>query len=32
LRRAVADYLARERAYVEAAQRELTEQAPFRKS
>jgi len=32
LRRAVADYLARERAYVEEAQRELTEQAPFRKS
>jgi hypothetical protein len=32
LRRAVADYLARERAYMEEAQRELTEQAPFRKS
>jgi len=32
LRRAVADYLARERAYVEEAQRELTEQVPFRKS
>jgi predicted N-acyltransferase len=31
LRRAIADYLARERAYVEAAGRELTEATPFRK-
>jgi hypothetical protein len=31
LRRAIADYLARERAYVEAAGRELGELAPFRK-
>ena len=32
LRRAVADYLARERAYVEAAGEQLTELAPFRKT
>jgi predicted N-acyltransferase len=31
LRRAIADYLARERSYVEAAGRELAEAAPFRK-
>jgi uncharacterized protein len=31
LRRAIADYLARERAYVEAAGRELTEATPFRR-
>ena len=31
LRRAVADYLKRERAYVEAAQEELMEHVPFRK-
>ncbi len=31
LRRAVADYLERERAYVEAAQEELMEHVPFRK-
>jgi uncharacterized protein len=31
LRRAIADYLARERAYVEAAGKELAEAAPFRK-
>ena len=31
LRRAIADYLARERAYVAAAGRELSEAAPFRK-
>lgn len=31
LRRAVADYLARERAFVQAAGRELAEAAPFRK-
>jgi len=31
LRRAIADYLVRERAYVEAAGRELAEAAPFRK-
>jgi predicted N-acyltransferase len=31
LRRAIADYLARERAYVEAASQELAEAAPFRK-
>ncbi len=31
LRRAVADYLVRERAYVEAASEELAEYAPFRK-
>jgi len=31
LRRAIADYLVRERAYVEAASEELTEYAPFRK-
>ncbi len=31
LRRAIADYLARERAYVEAAGRELAAAAPFRK-
>jgi predicted N-acyltransferase len=31
LRRAIADYLARERAYVEAAQEELAAAAPFRK-
>jgi hypothetical protein len=31
LRRAIADYLERERAYVEAAGRELGEMAPFRK-
>jgi predicted N-acyltransferase len=31
LRRAIADYLARERAYVQAAARELTEATPFRK-
>lgn len=31
LRRAVADYLQRERVYVEAAQEELLEHAPFRK-
>src|SRR6266851_3093476 len=31
LRRAIADYLRRERAYVEAAGRELAETAPFRK-
>src|SRR6201993_1406867 len=32
LRRAIADYLKRERAYVEEAGRELTELGPFRKS
>ena len=32
LRRAIADYLTRERAYVEAAGRELAEAAPFRKN
>jgi predicted N-acyltransferase len=32
LRRAIADYLARERNYVEAAGRELAEAAPFRKN
>jgi predicted N-acyltransferase len=32
LRRAIADYLVRERAYVEAAGRELSEFAPFRKA
>ena len=31
LRRAIADYLVRERAYVEAAGRELNEVSPFRK-
>jgi len=31
LRRAIADYLARERAYVEAAGEELAAAAPFRK-
>jgi len=31
LRRAIADYLRRERAYVEAAGQELSEYAPFRK-
>jgi predicted N-acyltransferase len=31
LRRAIADYLVRERAYVDAASEELTEYAPFRK-
>jgi predicted N-acyltransferase len=31
LRRAVAEYLARERAYVEAAGKELAAAAPFRK-
>ena len=31
LRRAVADYLVRERAYVEAASEELAAAAPFRK-
>ena len=31
LRRAVADYLARERAYVQAAGEELAAAAPFRK-
>ena len=31
LRRAIADYLRRERAYVEAAGRELAEAVPFRK-
>src|SRR5216683_5123724 len=31
LRRAIADYLARERSYVEAAGRELAQAAPFRK-
>jgi predicted N-acyltransferase len=31
LRRAIADYLRRERAYVEAVGRELAETAPFRK-
>jgi predicted N-acyltransferase len=31
LRRAIADYLVRERAYVDAASAELTEYAPFRK-
>jgi uncharacterized protein len=31
LRRAIADYLVRERAYVEAAADELSEYAPFRK-
>jgi predicted N-acyltransferase len=31
LRRAIADYLRRERAYIEAAGRELAEAAPFRK-
>jgi len=31
LRRAIADYLCRERAYVEDARRELAEAAPFRK-
>jgi hypothetical protein len=32
LRRAVSDYLKRERAYVAAAGRELSEAAPFRKA
>jgi len=32
LRRAIADYLVRERAYVEAASEQLTEYAPFRKA
>ncbi|MGC2087256.1 MAG: peptidogalycan biosysnthesis protein, partial [Bradyrhizobium sp.] len=32
LRRAIDDYLLRERAYVEEAGRELTEAGPFRKS
>ena len=32
LRRAIADYLVRERAYVDAASEQLTEYAPFRKS
>ncbi len=31
LRRAIDDYLARERAYVEAAGRELREASPFRR-
>jgi predicted N-acyltransferase len=31
LRRAIADYLVRERAYVEAAGAQLSEYAPFRK-
>jgi hypothetical protein len=31
LRRAIADYLVRERAYVAAAGRELSESAPFRR-
>jgi hypothetical protein len=31
LRRAISDYLVRERAYVDAANEELTEYAPFRK-
>ena len=31
LRRAIADYLVRERAYVDAASEELAEYAPFRK-
>jgi hypothetical protein len=31
LRRAIADYLVRERAYVAAASEELSELAPFRK-